>query len=173
MDESNNCCICEVELKNVIQITLTCKHVFCYNCIHKWKEREEKNTCPTCRAEFPPEPEPEHIANPSYHGIRRRQRPIVNIRPEQLERIENNAYLAAAIRVITKREQETYKFLSFTLLVFIILTIIAFVISVMGFQQMLINESDIENLKLILKNNTLFYSLFFSTLLTFTTTGIN
>lgn len=51
-DISNaNCCICMEEPKPIDVAKITgCDHLFCFECIEKWSERE--NTCPLCKVRF-------------------------------------------------------------------------------------------------------------------------
>lgn len=47
--EKKNCSICfQVLTVNNKYITVTCKHLFCIQCIYQWIK--EKSTCPYCRS---------------------------------------------------------------------------------------------------------------------------
>lgn len=49
LPEKNNCSICFQALtENNKYITVTCKHLFCIQCIYQWIK--EKSTCPYCRS---------------------------------------------------------------------------------------------------------------------------
>ncbi|XP_050411469.1 RING finger and transmembrane domain-containing protein 2 [Patella vulgata] len=47
-----NCPICQDELKDAVM--LTCKHIFCEDCVSVWFDRER--TCPMCRAQITDNP---------------------------------------------------------------------------------------------------------------------
>jgi len=63
-EEEDVCAVCFRELEGVAQVTLACKHVFCYTCIRKWRETNKKNTCPFCRKEIEKEEEEEVVVAP-------------------------------------------------------------------------------------------------------------
>lgn len=55
------CCICD---KDKLLVTVDCcKKKICYNCIRKWV-KQDKKSCPYCRAEMPIDTETEPLAIP-------------------------------------------------------------------------------------------------------------
>ncbi|KAI1281884.1 hypothetical protein HDE_13274 [Halotydeus destructor] len=59
---SQECCICLLQVETAQQETLSCNHVFHQQCITRWFNNNEQQSCPTCRNIHVPPPPPTHFA---------------------------------------------------------------------------------------------------------------
>eukprot|EP01114_Cavostelium_apophysatum_P014330 TRINITY_DN3688_c0_g2_i1.p1 TRINITY_DN3688_c0_g2~~TRINITY_DN3688_c0_g2_i1.p1 ORF type:complete len:530 (+),score=39.18 TRINITY_DN3688_c0_g2_i1:156-1745(+) len=48
LEENMTCPICQDTPTNAVALK-TCQHVYCFNCITEWFERDDRTTCPVCR----------------------------------------------------------------------------------------------------------------------------
>ena len=46
--QSDTCTICYTKVKNPCILSCECKHIYCYECINKWLNKQ-KGGCPCCR----------------------------------------------------------------------------------------------------------------------------